>query len=348
MGHLVLIAGIVLSGCGDGTDFPPVPRIGDLPADATILTVGIDNPETLLTRVRDAGISRDGRTIAIADAADPFLVLVDRVTGAELRVGAEGGGPGELTGVLSLGFTESNEVAVMSPGQRIDRFEITGEWIDGWPVHSLGLSVSSARPGCGGDLVALAVPRDHRERDLSPWLHRLSLGPDSELVSSGLFMEGIGYRYTFGDTKWDVEQGRLLFLQTMGGREGAFLVDCTRMESDTVAMPLSPTVEAGGTSLTLPEEIATGAVLLPDGIVLTHWRGAGEQRTTRVLLVRSLECRAVDLAGRWEIHDFRNGEALLSHLSPVPHILLVSWDEVESKMVPTECPASVQLLVADH
>ncbi len=336
------------AGACDSQDLEPIPRLSTLPDSATIWSAGaLDGDTSALTisRVLDASLSRSGAIVAIADEVDPFVTLVDRGTGTVTRVAPEGNGPGEIAGVWSIGFIDDATLFVLSPGQRFDRFRLDGGWGGGGRLDHFDLTISAARPGCGGRLVMLGLPSDHRSRRVNPWFHVGPIDATDEAPTEVLHLRGDGYQYFFGETRWDADESRVLYWQTTAGEgeERAFVVPCSRPSRDTLDMVSAPRSDSRsqGQALSLPEVITTGAVLTPSGVLSTHWQWRNASPATRLVSSRYETCSAIDLRGQWSVHDRVGDEVLMSVGSPVPRIYVARWTALEAILQPVACPAEV-------
>ncbi len=342
-------------GCGGGGESFDPPAVLALPPDAVVASLGVLSDTTdearTLSSVVAATVSASGRYLAIADRSAPFLRILDRGTRTARAFGPKGRGPGELLAANAVEFEGDSLLLVLSPGPRLDRFDVSGEWSGGHRLGESGLLVSAITIGCGGALYGYGVPTDHRKLRSVPWVHRLVV--DSQMTAEALLeIPGTGYIFSYGGALngFDGSAEGILVWHKAKEPQIGFWLPCdggpaevwshTASEEDPEAETLlDPTDGRGGMVLTLPDTLFAGAAVR--GSVKIRARQPLEppdgRGVTTFHLVEDGGCREVGLVGEWSLHDAHADGLVLSRREPFPSVEIVDWSWFESRLTPARC-----------
>lgn len=350
-----LLVAAVSATCGCANDaerFAPPATVPVRPevvvASLGILSDTVDGTQTL-SLVKAGGLSASGRFLAAADQSAPFVRLLDRATGSARAFGAEGSGPGELLGAHAIEFLGDSVLLVLSPGQRLNRFDVSGEWWSGIDLREAGVLVSSITSACGGVVYAYGVPGRHRQLDTVPWVHRLDFR--SEIAATPrLRIPGTGYVLGYGALQgFDGSRDGILLWHKAMDPEVGYWLPCDGAESRVWSHGASgepgmePVVDAAqdrrGMALSLPDTIFTGAAVRGSvKIRARRPRAPGDAGpVTRFHVVRADGCHEVGLIGEWSLHDAHADGLVLSRQAPFPAVEVVDWSWFEEQLTPARC-----------
>jgi len=345
---LVFIGG----GCGAEEESFDAPARVAIPSEAIVASFGelSDTTEVdILTWARLASLSESGRYLTIGDHAPPFLRILDRKTGTKRSFAERGHGPGELMSAYSLDFLGDSVLLVLSAGQRLERFNVAGDWLTGHRLPDTGVLVKSIAVGCGERIFAYGVPVGHRRVDTVPWVHELKFG--SEVSAEALLdIPGTGYFMGYGGLNgFDGNSEGLLLWHRAREPQVGYWLPCDGgpaiLWSHTAPREIverSMTLEGGevgGAVLTLPDTLFQGAAAL--GQVKVRLRKAFQPEdgvdVSSFHVVGQDECQEVEILGDWTLHDAHRDGLVIATSDPFPRVEVIEWDWFNSVLTRVSC-----------
>jgi hypothetical protein len=344
---VLAMAVVVTTACGSETSVPPA-RLA-VPPSEVVASFGRLQDESgveELSRAGHATLSGSGRYLAIRDNAPPFIKVLDRVEQAAWSFGRKGEGPGELgsssTAVAFLG----DSMLLVHSGQRLERYNVRGEWLDGTrlPADVLTMSLTT---GCDGRIFLYGVPTDYRQLDPVPWLHEFD--PTSGNVNPILAIPG----RAAGSVRWGAlfgvngtAEGVLVWhIHIPSHTEVGYWVPCDGSPPSVLDKNFSgKTVEeaffAGServTVLSLPDTLFAGAAAQGSTAVRAFRWQEGDTVITSLRIIDRNRCGLLELPGDWRLHDLHLDLAILSRSDPYPVVRVVKWSWIESNLTEVPC-----------
>jgi len=341
-----------LCACGpeDGAFDPPA-RVS-IPPEAVTASFGEMSDASgteILSSPWVAALSESGRYLAVGDRAPPFLRILDRETGAARAFGPEGQGPGELMSAYGLDFVGDSTLLVLSAGQRLDRFNVEGEWVGGQRLRETGVLVMSITVACGSRIFAYGVPFGYRQMDTVPWLHELAFATGVS-TEERLRIPGRGYRVGFGGLYGldGNEDGVLLWHRAREPQLGYWL-PCEGGVASVWSHTASREIveqritldggDYGGSVLVLPDTLFHGAAAFGSTKIRARFAfkpGDGIP-VTRFHTVQGELCREVDIFGGWRLHDAHRDGLVVSAFEPYPIVQVIDWEWFRASLTRVKC-----------
>jgi len=343
------MAAITTAACG--SDIPQeVTRLKIDPSHVVQSVGRLDGaPEAaILSGIRAAELSEDGRYLAIANGSPPFLRIFDRSSDSIWSFGSGGEGPGELRAPWGMSWLGDTAIVVLS-GVRLDRFTIAGAWRGAIRLPDRGLVGMSVMTGCGDHVYVYGVPTGYAGMDPVPWVHEMPMDSISQprpmLFVPGRAVGSVRFGARLGVD--GTERGLFVWHRDIPTRkEAGYWVPCDGSEphmvdgTPTSEQPNRAADRSSGVVLTLPDTMFSGAAAGAAEMLRAESWTEEANVVTRLIAMGDRGCSAVELIGEWVLKDLGETVLVLADQEPFPRVQLIDWKWLRDQMVAVPCHAN--------